>query len=246
MSIGSLPQADGAAYARFAPRLRAVIVDVILMTLLWASTLALAVASQSDHVARVVGFTFICVWLLYEPILVSLTGGTVGHYLCNLRVVDDQSHSNVGFLKAVARLVIKTVLGLVSFITMAATRRHQAVHDLLTRSSVQMRDLTKARPHHYSGERTELLSPTMPSRGRRLLVIAAYLLVSFVLFSLSFVLMWGIGLISEACFVNDRCSQVENIWISALAVGWLGLCALCIGFGWRGRLWGCRARSTGA
>jgi hypothetical protein len=31
---------------------------------------------------------------------VSLVGGTIGHNLSNLRVVDDRSHGNVSFLRA--------------------------------------------------------------------------------------------------------------------------------------------------
>jgi len=69
---------------------------------------------------------------LYEPVLVSVTGSSIGHYLSNLRVVDDRTRGNVGFLKAIARLGIKTLLGVYSFLTMAVTSHHQAVHDLLT------------------------------------------------------------------------------------------------------------------
>ena len=86
------------------------------------------------------------VLVLYEPILVSRMGGTLGHYFTNLRVVDDRSGGNIGFARACARVVIKGVLGLYSFVILAATRRNQAVHDLLTRSTVQIRDPAKALP----------------------------------------------------------------------------------------------------
>jgi hypothetical protein len=36
------------------------------------------------------------------------------------------------------------VLGVYSFVTMATTSRRQAVHDLLTQSTVQIRDRSKA------------------------------------------------------------------------------------------------------
>jgi len=43
--------------------------------------------------------------------LISLTGGTIGHRRVNLRVVDDRTRGNVSFPKAVARTVVKGVLG---------------------------------------------------------------------------------------------------------------------------------------
>jgi hypothetical protein len=32
---------------------------------------------------------------------------------------------------------------------MSCARRHQALHDMMTRSTVQVRDPSKAAPHHY-------------------------------------------------------------------------------------------------
>jgi hypothetical protein len=77
-----------------------------------------------------------------------LAGGTIGHYLCNVWVVDDRG-GNVSFIKAFGRMIIKSLLGWYSFLAMVMTSRHQAVHDLLTRSTVQMRDLTKSKPYHF-------------------------------------------------------------------------------------------------
>ena len=59
-------------------------------------------------------------------IIGPMAGGTVGHMLCNLRVVDDRSGRNVGIPKAIARVIIKSLLGWYSFISMATTRRRCA------------------------------------------------------------------------------------------------------------------------
>jgi hypothetical protein len=162
---------DGPRYARFTRRLRGIAIDFVLFLLVLVGALQIAVALNSDDLARVVGFSVLAGFFLYEPLMVSLTGWTIGHYLSNLRVIDDRSSGNVSFLKAVVRVAIKAVLSWYSFVSMGAARRHQAVHDLLTRSTVQIRDPAKARPHHYSRERVELSAPGMPSRIRRLLVI---------------------------------------------------------------------------
>ncbi len=116
MSTESVPAvpANGHAFARFTRRVQAVLVDLIIFMLIFAGSLILAVSLKSDNVARILGFTVIATWILYEPILVSMAGGTLGHWFYNLRVVDDGG-GNIGFAKAVIRVVIKTVLGWYSF-----------------------------------------------------------------------------------------------------------------------------------
>jgi membrane protease YdiL (CAAX protease family) len=224
------------AYGRFSRRLRAFVIDWIIILLLLVMALFAAVSANSDSVGRVLGFTLVAVWLLYEPILVCLTGSTVGHYVCNLRVVDDRSHSNISFLKAAARLVIKTLLGPYSFITMATTSRHQAVHDLLTRSTVQIRDRSKAIFSEYVVENTELPSPMMPSRMLRTVIILCYLFASFTTFAILLRL-----LISEPCFSSRQCSSIETATKTIYALILLASIPLFIIQGWRGRLYGCRA-----
>jgi uncharacterized RDD family membrane protein YckC len=229
------------AYGRFSRRLRAVVVDWIIVALSLVAALFVAVSANSDRVGRILGFTLVAVWLLYEPVLVSFTGSTVGHYLNNLRVVDDRTRGNVSFLKAVLRVIIKTVLGAYSFVTMATTTRHQAVHDLMTRSTVQIRDRSKAGPYEYVGERTELLNPAMPSVGRRVLVVAAYLTGVLAVTSL---ILFGVAradLISKACLDRDQCLLGEKLLLDGLGLLWFGAFVVCVVQGWRGRLFGCRA-----
>lgn len=150
------------AYARLSRRLQAVVIDSVIRTLLMVAPLVAAVSVSTDHVDRVLG---VAVWILYEPLLVSLTGGTIGHWRTDLRVVDSRSHGNIGFAKAVLRAAVKAVLGIYSFVTMAMSSRHQAVHDLVTGSTVQVPDLSRARRRDYVTAPTELLNPAMPSAG---------------------------------------------------------------------------------
>jgi uncharacterized RDD family membrane protein YckC len=231
------------AYGRFSRRLKAVVIDWMIIMLLLVAALFAAVSANSDRIGRILGFTVAVIWLLYEPLLVSLTGSTIGHYLTNLRVVDNRSHRNISFPKAVARVVIKGVLGLYSFVTMATTSRHQAVHDLLTQSTVQIRDLSKASQHHYVAERAELLSPAMPSHGRRVLVIVGYLAIAFVFAGLIMFGAMRANLLSTACLDHNRCSPSENLVTYGVSFGWIGLSVLCIIQGWRGRLFGGRFRA---
>jgi hypothetical protein len=242
---GAEALADTPRYARFLRRLRGVAIDFMLFTVALVVALQLAVALNSNDLARVIGFGFIAGFLLYEPLLVAFAGGTVGHYLSNLRVVDDRTNGNVSLAKAFARVVIKAVLGWYSFITMLAARRHQAVHDLLTRSTVQIRDPAKARPGDYASERVELLSPGMPPRWRRFLTGVLYGVALTVVLVLAAEGLLVARVLSRACLVDGYCSGGENLLMAAFGLVWLIGIAFCIGLGWRARLWGARRRTVG-
>jgi uncharacterized RDD family membrane protein YckC len=229
------------AYARFMPRLRALYIDAIIMMVVAFGVLFVAVTLRSDNIARVLGVAIVVSWLLYEPLLVSFAGGTIGHRRTNLRVVDDRTQGNVGLLKSFARSIIKALLGWVSFVTMLTTRRSQAMHDLLTRSTVQVRDLASAGPKLYVHERQGFARDAMPSRTRRALVIGAYVVGSFVLCLLLLILLIRNGFVSDRCISTDRCSQRDDMMLGGPLVAWLVVCLLCVGLGWRGRLFGCRA-----
>lgn len=232
------------AYARFTRRVQGVYIDLIILILIATTALMIAVAFKSDNVGRVLGFTVVITWLFYEPLLVSLTGSTLGHLYCNIRVVDDRSGGNVSFVKAVVRVIIKTFLGWYSFVSMAATSRHQALHDLLTKSTVQIRNPAKAKPHHFARERPPLPAG-VPSGGRRIAITAIYLVACVALGGLAYVGMFNVGLISARCLNLNVCTGPER-WLDIIAtLILLATCALLLGLGWRGRLWGARIRRAG-
>ncbi|MBO0765108.1 MAG: RDD family protein [Hyphomicrobiaceae bacterium] len=246
MAVGTEGLSTGVLYGRFSRRLRGVLIDFMLFLVAMVVALQTAIAFDNNDLSRVIGFGFMAGFFLYEPLMVWLAGGTVGHYLSNLRVVDDRTHGNVSFPKAMARVLIKAVLGWYSFISMAAARRHQAVHDLLTRSTVQVRDPAKALPSHYSRERVELCDPGMPSRARRIAVIALYMLGSVVLLLFVMLGLMRFGLYSPLCVRFARCSAGDKLLDYAVGLALLIMWAVCIGRGWRGRLWGARIRAVPA
>lgn len=143
---------DGQAfYANFPPRLNALTIDSLVLIVVSALVLTVAAFLQQMTTARVC--LFIAWWLilfLYEPFLVWQFGGTVGHRLMNLQVVDNRTLTGLSAFKALTRYVVKLLLGIFSFLSMSLTRRHQAVHDLVTNSSVRIRDPNRAQPHQYT------------------------------------------------------------------------------------------------
>jgi uncharacterized RDD family membrane protein YckC len=230
-------------YARFNRRLRAFLIDWIIALALFFGGMFVAVSSGSDAVSRALGIAIIAALVLYEPVLVSSMGGTLGHIAANLRVVDQSHGGNLGFARALGRFVVKSLLGWYSFLVMTATRRNQAVHDLLTRSTVRIRDPAKARPHHYITERTDFQSPGMPSRLRRAAVICCYLMLAFVVFSVVLAVASAAGALSDRCLHDNGCPGEQGLLLAAFVLIWIAASTACIGLGWRGRLPGARRRS---
>jgi len=227
-------------YARFARRLRAMFIDWVLALVVIFGAILIAASVGNQALSRGLGLAAALFFVLYEPLLVSRTGGTVGHWFTNLRVVDDRTGGNLSLRIAFIRAAIKAALGAYSFVVMMATRRNQAVHDLLTHSTVQIRDAAKASPHQFITERTELSSPTMPSRGRRVGVIAVYLLVALLALIVAFAAIIGLGGMSDACLDNDVCTPAENMLTLISSIGFLIIAAVLIVLGWRGQLFGAR------
>lgn len=143
-----------AYYATFPRRLNALSLDILILIGISIIVFALTPAGEAHPLLRLL--LAIGWWgalVLYEPILVAFLGGTVGHRLMNLRVVDERTAGNLSLPKAVGRLFIKGILGLISFFTMIFSSKHQALHDMMTNSTVQIRDPAKALRHHYVTER---------------------------------------------------------------------------------------------
>lgn len=240
MSVESTFPPARPLYARFSRRFRGIFIDWTVTLIAISGALLVASTIAADSLSRALGIAVIVALLLYEPVLVSLTGGTIGHHLTNLRVVDDATGGNVGFLKACARLLIKGVLGWYSFVIIAATQRNQAIHDLVTRSTVQIRDPAKARQGQFVTERVVPVAH-MPAAWMRILLICIYLLLTFVgIAALAAITTELIELISGGCGFASCLAAKKSIDL-AFGIALLLAMAAVIAMGWRGRLYGARA-----
>lgn len=225
------------AFGSFFARFRAIGFDCAVVV---AMLMAIIIGGDLFRIAGA-GRLGVAAMILYEPLQTWRYGGTLGHRWANLRVAAERTGANPGLPTAVLRFVAKVVLGLPSFIFMAVTRRHQALHDLLARTTVRIRNVDRAGPGDVAWERAEVetASVVMPSKARRLVVIAAYLALSFVLMGIA-----AAATVSEACITNDVCTRRDDRAFATIGLVWLSLVALAVVLGWSGRLWG--ARSTAA
>jgi uncharacterized RDD family membrane protein YckC len=122
---------DANIYPRLLRRVRAVLIDSVLIGVIFVAWLIALPRLGDLHYAMKLA-VFIVPIVLLEPALVSLTGGTPGHHLMKLRIRDAAHDSNIGFLRATVRAVIRAFLGWLSFVFVLITRKHQALHDYAT------------------------------------------------------------------------------------------------------------------
>lgn len=172
----------------------------------------------------------------YEPILVAARGATIGHRRANIQVVSDATRGPPGFLVAFARFLIKGLLGIPSFVGMAFTRRHQAVHDLLTGTTVQLRDPSIARSYDFVVERSASAVPGVEApRRRRIVAIVLYIIGAFEVLNLI-----ATALLSRGCRVNDECTAIDRSNAVLTTLVFLAAVVGIVVLGWSGRLPGAR------
>jgi uncharacterized RDD family membrane protein YckC len=231
------PPPPPVAYASFTARARALVIDTIV-TGSWIAVVIVAgsIASDVPGSGRIMIIAVIAIVLLYEPVLVSRRGATVGHRRVRLQVVT-ASGDFPGFFRAFARYLIKGLLGLPTFITMMLTRRHQALHDILTATTVRVLNPEEAESYHVSFERPADWMVGGPSVARRLLVIAGFLVLAFIAW-----LVLVLTTLSQGCLSQQVCTASEQVLNIGATVSWLGGSAACLVLGWRGRLPGARRR----
>jgi uncharacterized RDD family membrane protein YckC len=175
--------------------------------------------------------------LVLEPGLVAWTGGTIGHHLTGLRIRDAITNRNIGFIRATLRALSRVLLGSVSLVFILVTRRHQAIHDYLSRTVVIVRNPAAMPESERFVERAVPEGFQLPSGWRRAGVMVLYGVAGFV----AAIAVSGL-LISESCLYYDSCSSADNLLSVILSLGWYASLAAILILGWRGQLFGARRR----
>lgn len=117
-------------------RVKALVIDsVMLVLMMGAATFLFSKMETVPESFRIVAFAFI--FIIYDPLLTSLTGGTVGHKANGIRVKRASDHQkNIGLPLAILRFLIKTFLGIVSLVTLSFHDERRCIHDLAVGSVV--------------------------------------------------------------------------------------------------------------
>lgn len=125
-------------YPRLLRRVRAVLIDYIIFVALFLGWIAAFNVMEDANTVTKVAPLLLGLAVL-EPGLVAWTGGTIGHHLMGLRIRDAAKDRRIGFLRACVRALARGLLGAVSFLFVLLTRKHQAIHDSLSRTIVVLK-----------------------------------------------------------------------------------------------------------
>ena len=182
-------------------------------------------------------FTVFSSLSLIEPILVSVTGGSIGHHLFGMQVIDQSSRNKIGIFRAIFRTVIRFIFGIFSLFFIHTTKRYQALHDLATKSLVVINTASSLSTSHTRDERT-LEEPLYqyPSLWRRGLVISLYSVIAFTFITL------GIIYLAETCLLENRCSSQDSLIVNLASIAQLVAIVVLMTFGVKGRLLGARRK----
>jgi len=233
-------QPSSARYATFTSRFRAVIFDSAIVC---AGIVLIAIAADAtDRIpgsGRVAWLLMFAAVFLYEPIFIWRRGATIGHARNHLVVVSQRSGGTPTLGQAFARYVLKVVLGLPSFVTMVFSRKHQAIHDWLSGTTVQLAANADAAIHEFHIERTEDDARILPSRRRRVIVLVGYLIALFLLYGMVFGALDPTG-----CARQQICSDGRRLVLRGISLSWITLSLAAVVAAWKGLLLG--ARGVGA
>ena len=121
-------------YASLQSRIKAVVIDgIIAIALMYSVTEILNYFDDVPSSIRM--YLFILLFILYEPILVSLFGSTAGHYFSDIKVKRvNNPNKNLIFPLALLRFILKYLLGWLSLLTVTSSQKRQAIHDSLVNS----------------------------------------------------------------------------------------------------------------
>lgn len=124
--------------APFSRRIQAVAIDILVQGTTLVGLMSLLEMSRGHHLGTGVAFAgWLGFALLYEPVLVSRRGATLGHSMARLRVVDLATGGHPDAASALARFWLKATSGILAVVAMAVTPRHRALHDLAVGTSVE-------------------------------------------------------------------------------------------------------------
>jgi len=113
-------------------RIKALVIDTLLILLIFTLT-SLTIGDIGGIAVYFKVAVLIFCFLVYEPLLVSIRGATVGHSIMGLRIKNIQDRrKNIHFIYAVIRLFFKLLLGWISLITVLTNKNKRAVHDMLS------------------------------------------------------------------------------------------------------------------
>jgi uncharacterized RDD family membrane protein YckC len=224
-----------AIYPRLIRRVRAILIDSVILIcilLFWWLTLPLTV---DFHPVLKIAPLFLLMFIL-EPLMVAYTGGTPGHHIMGIRVQNMKTGAYVGVVRAFIRALLRGLLGWLSFVIVLTSKKHQAIHDLITQTVVVLKApdvLPNAEKFAERGLANDGYS--YPARWKRILMIVLYNIGGLILIS-----VLNAVALSNDCLEWGSCTRLDSILSIFTSLIWFLYIGASIVMCWKGRLPGCR------
>jgi uncharacterized RDD family membrane protein YckC len=121
-------------YPLLVKRYQSLLIDFFLLFTIMVVTMVILGQSEARQTVVVsLGAIFV---LIYEPVLTTYSA-TLGQRIMGIRVRDMKNpRERINILQAYIRLLVKWILGWLSFVTINFNREHRAIHDLAGSSVV--------------------------------------------------------------------------------------------------------------
>ncbi len=200
------------SYPKFYIRLKALLFDSVILSVSLIGIILMS--SNIDFANNVYKVFFILLPVLsIEPLFTAFTGGSLGHHYAGLKIINAEKGGNLSLIRSYIRIFIKLPLSLYSFISILLTKRHQAIHDLVSGSVVVFKKEHGVPENHKLKERKTLYTNDKPTKIRRFVVASAY----FIIFLFVDSLLINVY-ISGKCLEFGVCSD-EDLFYGLLNTG---------------------------
>lgn len=168
-------------YTRISRRIKAFSIDTIALILIFFVTLFI-ITQISIPNPTIKSLIIILIVASIEPLFVSITGSSIGHHFTGLKVRQADADRKLNIFQSYIRFLAKLPFGLFSFISVLTTRKHQALHDLISKSIVVHKNHYLALPYEIISERIlDTENFIYPSILKRVLVILGYFILFYIL-----------------------------------------------------------------
>lgn len=224
-----------ASYPRFIRRVKAALVDSFIIAILMVSLVpALAGIESVPNYLRI--FIVLIPIFLFEPLLVTLTGGSPGHHLFKIKIRATSEDKKLPILKSIIRFVVKALLGFISLTLILFTKKHQALHDIASDSIVVLKSPEKHTEDEKLKENVfQQIGYKYPHIIKRIIVSLLYIFLLNLIVGISLVIFT-----SESCYADDICNKKEEIIQVVTGVFWIASSIVILIKGLKGTLYGVR------
>ena len=136
MSNSTTKKKEEVAYAELMDRIKAAFSDMIVLVILIFLVTSIFSSYENVPTEARIG-AFFGIFILYEPLFISLFGGTIGHFANGLRVKRSTAiNRNIVFPLSIIRYGAKMLLGIISLFSISANAEGKAIHDIIVNSVV--------------------------------------------------------------------------------------------------------------